>query len=748
MSKTIDRAWVAALLALVVVSCSWGAAPPWAGDVRALLDGVARVPAPGTPGTLVAFGDGAFPVVVNERGETVLAAARVGRGRVVAFGHGGLVDAEGGEVVRANAARWLAGTKRRVRVFGVRDAAVAALEAGGLAVERLDAVPDGMRGLDVYFGSIHGLVRDHGVPVASVRRWLRAGGGLFAADTAWGYLQLKHAASLAALPCNELMLPAGLAWTNTLRDAPRGGVAYPVPEGDGRVPGVASHALEAARLLSGEGVADAAPEVLSAAVASVSEALASVEELGTLGRLIERVSGRDDIRDAYAGMAGRALRPETDPLACVLLDWSSRRWLTAPVDKIEAHPSSVAFPGAVPVDAERVRETVTLSTVTPGWRSTGLYVPPGEVVRVRFGRDVVGSGVVVQVGSWRDPQRFAERVRMRDVIRRWEVEAPIVRVATPVGGLLYVELPAGLEGEAIRVEVSGAVRSPHFVLGVTDVGDWRDRVRHAPGPWAELETGELVITVPSATVRDLEDPVALMEHWDRIHDVMHELEPRQGTHWADRQFRYVSDKKLSWGYMYCPSDGPIVVPMSAADEATDLAHITGGGGEGKAGQPTMWGWYHEMGHAHQNRMWTFDGLGEVTVNIFTVYAMDRVLGADPNDDAVARMGPVASWRRYLKFQVGDADFPGDPFTGLALYSILWQAFGWEPYREVFAAYRALPEDARPTDDQAKRDLWLVMMSEAVGRDLGPYFESWRVGVSGAALEAVSGLPGWMPEAPE
>ena len=38
-----------------------------------------------------------------------------------------------------------------------------------------------------------------------------------------------------------------------------------------------------------------------------------------------------------------------------------------------------------------------------------------------------------------------------------------------------------------------------------------------------------------------------------------------------------------------------------------------------------WGLYHELGHNHQNRDWTFDGTVEVTVNLFTLYVYDKVL---------------------------------------------------------------------------------------------------------------------------
>lgn len=744
------RRWTPLALLAVLVLCPTHAdgrddTPTWADDAIAILEGVDTVPAPGVPGTLIAFGRHAFPILVNDRGETLLAGARVGRGRMVAFGHSGLTDESGpdAERLQTNIARWLIGDRTKIRAFGISPENTDTLRAAGIDIDVLDAVPGGLAGVDLVFGTVHGLVREHGLGVEEIRRWLIEGGGLLAADTAWGYLQLKHAKTLDTLPCNRLALPEGLGWTNTLRDAP-GGSAYPVPRRAGRVPPVSAHALLAAEMLCtppGD-TQSSTDESLAGAVASVSAAFASLPDAAEIKEMLRAQAGRDDLQAAYAGMAAQPLNPSDNPLACVLLDLDSSDWISADPKQIDAHPSAAAFPGPVPPNADRHAAAERFETRPHGWRSTGLYAPPGETVTLRFDTEAVGVGIEVQVGAWRDPQTFPQRVRMRRVLRRWPVDDTPVTVASPVGGPIYLDLPAGLDPDKIAVQVEGAVRAPHYRLGETDESEWRETTRHAPAPWAELETDKLVLTLPSAAVRGLEDPDALMRHWDRIHDAMRELEPRQASHWGDRQFRYVADRKLSWGYMYCPSDGPIVVPMSAAHEATDLAFITR-----PVGKPTMWGWYHEMGHAHQNRLWTFSGLGEVTVNIFTVYALDRVLGVDPDDDERARMGPAESWRRYDAFRESDRAFPGDPFTGLAMYALLWQQFGWEPFQRVFAEYRALPPDQQPADDQAKRDQWLIRMSNAVGRDLGPYFESWRVGVTPLARTKTAQLPAWLPQKP-
>ncbi len=48
--------------------------------------------------------------------------------------------------------------------------------------------------------------------------------------------------------------------------------------------------------------------------------------------------------------------------------------------------------------------------------------------------------------------------------------------------------------------------------------------------------------------------------------------------------------------------------LDAAPRMVDLATLLSKG---------EWGLFHELGHNHQSAAWTFDGTGEVTVNLFS-----------------------------------------------------------------------------------------------------------------------------------
>ena len=85
------------------------------------------------------------------------------------------------------------------------------------------------------------------------------------------------------------------------------------------------------------------------------------------------------------------------------------------------------------------------------------------------------------------------------------------------------------------------------------------------------------------------------------------------------------------------------------------------------------------------------------------------------------MAPEAVARRMKAYLDHGAKFEAwqeDPFLALILYNQLREGFGWEPYKKVFAEYRALAPSQRPKNDDEKRDQWMVRFSRAVGKIWG------------------------------
>ena len=84
-------------------------------------------------------------------------------------------------------------------------------------------------------------------------------------------------------------------------------------------------------------------------------------------------------------------------------------------------------------------------------------------------------------------------------------------------------------------------------------------LRAAPSPWAELEFENIILTVPSDVVRDLDYPDKLAAHWDAIMRGVADLAAI--PHKFPRKERFVTDVQISCGKcvflpLVCP-EGPV-----------------------------------------------------------------------------------------------------------------------------------------------------------------------------------------------
>jgi hypothetical protein len=161
-----------------------------------------------------------------------------------------------------------------------------------------------------------------------------------------------------------------------------------------------------------------------------------------------------------------------------------------------------------------------------------------------------------------------------------------------------------------------------------------------------------------------------------------------------------------------------------------------------------WGHWHEFGHNHQLSDWTPGGTGEVTNNIFALYVWSTVIKKDFSL-AHPAITDASAQKDYARWVESGYDWgTGGPFLRLRPYIELQQAFGWEPFKKVFAQYNNLPEAERPKTDLERNDQWMVRFSKAVGKDLGPFYQKWHIETSQQARDSIKNLPEWMPVFPD
>jgi hypothetical protein len=727
------RSLLTILALIAVAACAFAQT-----DRDVLIEGVEQIAAPGLPGAVCVFGAGAFPVVVGKDGgqqEAVVAAGTAGASHCVAFGHTGYLDApamkiaDTGRLMR-NVIRWCArGKEPKVAGVGV-DGLIDWLREQGLAAQALTGQDWPTRLGDSNVLIFRPAQASTQAERTAIRDFMEHGGGLIGATTGWGWLQLNPTKQRPAdHPGHRLMEQAGLLWADGGLDktSPEGFDAKAAPSPLINVT-AALDALEA----QAKGERTLTKEELAQASFSVTRAARALAPDDTL--LMPRLRALQEAHATEAvPTAAKPLAAE-NALARLALTLQLQDISELPPDQVKAHPAAAAFPGEVPAEAPRVTRSVGVDTAVPGWHSTGLYAAPGEVITVTVPADAAGKGVGVRIGCHSDRLwNLPSWKRVPDICRQVPLAKETTTIANAFGGLVYVTVPGDGKLGTVTAQIAGAVEAPRFVLGRTDPVTWREAIRSLPGPWAELECSKVILTVPSSDIRALDDPVRLMEFWTHVLDADAELSGRPIQ--RDRPERIVADVQISAGFMH--SGYPIMTWLVSAPVAVDLKKLRTEG---------SWGHFHELGHNHQSGDWTFNGATEVTVNLFSLYCIDRCC-----DFGVYGHGNVSPEKRadktkaYLDAGAKFDDWKKDPFLALCMYMQLQEAFGWEAFKRVFAEYRALPDAERPKTDDEKRDQWLVRFSRTVGRNLGPFFQTWGVPTSEQARKSIEDLPVWMPE---
>jgi len=694
-------------------------------DFTALTKGVTEIAAPGAPGNISVFGPAAFAVVAGKEGKTaqtaVVAATRAGRGRVVAFGHTSYLDADllsqldTGKFMD-NAIAWAGNAPKPTLVVPRSKSLADALAKRGFAVATTPLAQ--LQPGQVLLLSAHALTAAD-VPV--IAKFLENGGGFITCSTGWGWAQGGR--SLAnEFAGNQLLAPFGLVFGGNIagKTTAKGyaiGALSPLLH--------AGKALDAAR--AGTKLAKDDLAQASAALTLAAQSLPADDK--TFLPKLKALRSQPGVNTAPTAKSP----VKSDQLAArVLVSLDGRELETLPPAKLKAHPAAATFPGPVPADAKRETATVSVDPKIPGWHSTGLYAAPGEVVTVRLPANAANAGWKIRIGAHSDRLWHLDSwKRFPDISRSYPVKAAETQVASAFGGLLFVETPSGSKAAPMKVEFAGAVRAPHYIHGRTTLAEWKE-LRAAPAPWGELETKKVVLSLPSSVLRNLEDPVALMQVWDETLDLVADLAtiPKD----RPRAERIVCDEQSSAGYMH--SGYPIMTWLDMPPRLVSEAHMRKGD----------WGIGHELGHNHQVGDWTFEGTGEVTCNLFTMYVIDRVGGTKPANGRVGLPVVAEHFRKYTAG--GKPDFvkwQSDPFLALSMYVQLQHAFGWDAYKKVFAEYRALPASEKPKGTTERIDQWMVRFSKTVNRNLGPFFQAWGLPVTDAALASIAKLPAWPKE---
>jgi hypothetical protein len=339
------------------------------------------------------------------------------------------------------------------------------------------------------------------------------------------------------------------------------------------------------------------------------------------------------------------------------------------------------------------------------------------------------GALVVQLGCHTDDLSKKTNPGRAPVVVERHVVGTHLRCVPKHGGLVYFYInDSDVTDNAgvLQVVVVGGRDAAIVARGSAVLADWPQAIEKIDAPWGEFQGKHIILALPTERMREVKDPTRLMEFWDNIYLSYCELDGRPP---ARERTRYVPDLDISVGFMH--AGNPIMYKMSSIPQLINM----------ERNDFPSWGFLHELGHNFQRAAYGFAGTGEVTCNVFTLYAF-HTIGREDVLAAKRAQGLLAK-ERYVE---GGLDFYGEwrfqPFLALHMYTELIDKFGWDAFKKVFRSYWNLPAEKQPRSDNEKRDTFVVIMSKSAGYDLAPFFRGWGIPFSEEAARAVEGLPKW------
>ena len=378
----------------------------------------------------------------------------------------------------------------------------------------------------------------------------------------------------------------------------------------------------------------------------------------------------------------------------------------------------------------------------------GLYVRKGETITISVEAIPEGFYLSAMLGfrpMWNVPQDQQET----------QLDEGENRFTADQDGPLFFKLTSPEGQDAAADEVSLSVRGgrplPLYVDGSMDAQDWREELAaHANAPFVQLVGDQAMITLPAKVhaSHPIANPQATFAAINKVLDLENELAGFDGKTPLDQptplrqhylvDFR-VSKKDREGFYMYATDQFIGMLPDNT-QELTNPRTLR-----------KEWAIWHETGHTHQQHSWTWEALGEINVNLFSLYVQQSF--GQPNRLATSEDGQPTSLenaRDYLAngandflAEVDDED-GNEFFTRLVMFHQLQSVYGWDLFKDLHKHFRAhpLPEDA---SDQDKADAFVLALCELTGVDLRAFFETWGLQASAGANKKIERIGYPLPE---
>ncbi|HHQ2895656.1 TPA: putative mucin/carbohydrate-binding domain-containing protein [Bacillus cereus] len=372
-------------------------------------------------------------------------------------------------------------------------------------------------------------------------------------------------------------------------------------------------------------------------------------------------------------------------------------------NRLEQRTFHLPGKGSIEEEQKRLKVRYVLSANEP----TGIYAGPNEEIKI----EIKGTqSIKAFIGTKSYDEKGFEK---------FELKPGENNISSSIGGILYF-YNMNNDGEVTASVIHGGSHFPLFILGKHTKKDWDAMLKKYKNPYAvELKGERSLITASPEAVENYmgeTDPVELMRLHDKIirfeNSVAGLSEDGIGVSKAPNHYIQFVEKrkpdKDDWMFATHYHTGYVPETM---DRVLNIKRLQGDG----------WGPWHEVGHLHQQAPWFWSGVGEVTVNIYSL-SVQRMLG---NKSSLEEDGHYKKAFAYLDNP--DAQKNMEEFEKLVMFWQLDLAYGEHFYPNLHQMYRLLPESEMPASDEDKKQMFIYMASKAAKQNLVPFFEKWGLG---------------------
>jgi hypothetical protein len=672
--------------------------------------------------------------------QAIAIAGEFGQGRFVAFGSrafldGSLAKNADNNVLLKSCLWWASNHKVGknkggfVGVLNLPHAITDYLQGEGFSAE--DTTLKDLEGLQAVIGDISEL-KDNEVEI--LRKLAENGGGLVIAGDATQWVKIHPDKNVAQdYPPNKLMSARGCFWNG---DPVRMKVEPAKP-------------VAATELLHGRDALNLAIKI------SDGREKPSADQRRLTSFILNRAfyyCPPDDqalLPDLHAAMRIASLRAfptvETpinigDVLPRLFVSDMCKQFLTRPVDAVRVHPSALNFPGYTETDAGKDKIIVKFDPTIERWQGTGLYAAPGDTVLVEVPTNFLDLKMKLRIGCHADKiWEQDDWTRYPELCREFPVTGYSNIIGIAFGGPIYVIVPTGALPPStnpppiIQMRFTGVIRQPYFVRGVTSSDFWNDSGSRGPAPWSEVGSRQIMLNIQSKLVRGLAKPNQFFQAWDGLITAMRTLGTATNRNYAER---IVADQQPLGGKMH--AGYPVVIPLDRAAELTDIRSLA---------DATSFDILALIGQNYVPPAIAFDGGKEMMGDLIALYAAESFIGKKIEDYHPELGGEKRTNRLAAYFMQGSKfeTMKADPLYGAVMLSQLARGLGWPVFQKMFGTAAAMSAKVQPLSDDTRRDVFVVLLSQAANKNLAPFFQKWGLPIGAGAVTKLASLSDWKCE---